>query len=1242
MADYTDYITQGALRRGLDPNMALHTVRTEGGTSGFDIGDSGTSFGPFQLHVAGTAPGTTASGLGDSFRRETGLDPSNPANVYHTIDYALDYAKAHGGFSPDIWHGLRTGSQEGVGVGEQRHGGTYVGVVRPEDGFSVGGALLLNNLLQQQRQAREAADQDTGNPLLNSIIQQSLGAQPSQPQAQPFDTRALQATPRPQLPQTEPELAQAQVPPAPPLQQIAAPSAPPAAAPTPSAPPVQPAPVPQTPVIQPDSRRQEAGMLPDIDWSKLGKTGNALLDSLLKIIPDPVRSTIDTDKQRQFQAGFGKAVGEDLRRLRDWAYPTAPQAPKPGTALERILSGIGDVPSARTDVEQAQTEQAQAQQPPMSIPERITEFGEQVLPYTGMGAVEEGGVVLGAGPIIRRGEPPPLSEVPKIPRIEGDRVTGGVPPEEHPQIGRSTALSPRVEPREAAVPGTAVQPAAGGGAGGGAGEPPIWRGGRAESSGPLAPKGDANESAPVKAMRLEAMHSVEDRLAKLWQQSEEYKNRVLRMVAGKPRFFRGPKEADLPHLTGNQKLQLEKYMEWQPGMPRVALDGPTLRMYNEFIKPALRQAAEDFAWLKSEGASAEREISDEQWEDLTQGYLHRMAANVGYERHPYEPFAGVKGIRRSTSSMKGRKFYVVQDQAGNRHIYRGDPPPYGSKLMDENGREVGEVRRATTEEIEANTDTRYLHDPVLATLSNMTQLHLARKNMELLNELIPKLKDMGLAATDARAARRLGLIESDVPSLRGTYFEKRIANTFNDFYRAPSIVNDQVRAMFSWIGAANRFAIAAMFTNPFGHIENVVSDYILSRGALWASPPATARMARSMRAAFSDVWKKSDFYRQVMHVGGAPMGMSNETRILYQLLFDKARNEMTRLPFMEEVARRAGWKNAKAMAYGIWNASQKFMWGVHDMLLMARVRELMEARPGLPLEAAVKQAERTIADYRVPASVGETSLKLSQPVARAASVIMQDRTLTVFGRYHYNKLRAIGNVIGDAMRAMRPGTSAAERLEAGGRLGAMLLFGTVLAEGFNYLAQEISGNKDASVHIPGALGLPNTAYRVAKDLVWKRDMGDAWFDTWSGLLSIISPQPMLADIIGLVTNKKPPFYKTTIRGDELPAWEQAVQVGTQLVGSMVPPLEELTDWRRFMSSTGRVSLPEPGARERAKRPHPLVERGQQKGFARQHPLVWRFMHPQEEAEPSAEAPVPPPPGARPNPRQQFLRDLQGR
>lgn len=112
----SDYIRTRAAAYGIDPNIAMRVARSEG--LGAFTGDAGSSYGAFQLHRGGIARGGNAvGGLGDDFFRDTGLDPSHPANERATIDYALRWAAKHGW---RVFHGARRagiGDFEGTGGG---------------------------------------------------------------------------------------------------------------------------------------------------------------------------------------------------------------------------------------------------------------------------------------------------------------------------------------------------------------------------------------------------------------------------------------------------------------------------------------------------------------------------------------------------------------------------------------------------------------------------------------------------------------------------------------------------------------------------------------------------------------------------------------------------------------------------------------------------------------------------------------------------------------------------------------------------------------------------------------------------------------------------------------------------------------------------------------------------------------------------------------------------------------------
>lgn len=115
-AEKEAFIRAEAVKRGIDPDVAMRVARAEGFSN--SIGDNGTSFGAFQLHVT---PGGRGNAVGDQFRTQTGLDPSDPANERSGIAFALDDIRRNGW---GAYHGAaRSGVSQWAGVAAASGGG---------------------------------------------------------------------------------------------------------------------------------------------------------------------------------------------------------------------------------------------------------------------------------------------------------------------------------------------------------------------------------------------------------------------------------------------------------------------------------------------------------------------------------------------------------------------------------------------------------------------------------------------------------------------------------------------------------------------------------------------------------------------------------------------------------------------------------------------------------------------------------------------------------------------------------------------------------------------------------------------------------------------------------------------------------------------------------------------------------------------------------------------------------------
>jgi hypothetical protein len=152
------FIRAEAVKRGVDPNVAMAVARSEGFNS--FSGDNGTSGGAFQLHVT---PGGRGRAVGDEFRSKTGLDPLDPANEARAIQFALDDAKAHG------WSAYHGAARTGVGnwQGIDRGGGA---------GGSTTNTVNINGPINVTPPAGANADQ-FGGEFASAVKRQALAAQ---------------------------------------------------------------------------------------------------------------------------------------------------------------------------------------------------------------------------------------------------------------------------------------------------------------------------------------------------------------------------------------------------------------------------------------------------------------------------------------------------------------------------------------------------------------------------------------------------------------------------------------------------------------------------------------------------------------------------------------------------------------------------------------------------------------------------------------------------------------------------------------------------------------------------------------------------------------------------------------------------------------------------------------------------------------------------------------------------------
>lgn len=523
---------------------------------------------------------------------------------------------------------------------------------------------------------------------------------------------------------------------------------------------------------------------------------------------------------------------------------------------------------------------------------------------------------------------------------------------------------------------------------------------------------------------------------------------------------------------------------------------------------------------------------------------------------------GVPGrsLSTNTASTKARDFYVVTDQDGNRFFQQGKP--HETDIKD---RPYASTRQATIAEIEANSNTRYHKNALVNTIDRALHDEAVVRNLDVLAEIKKNLKDEGLAhqfewhyrnedgqwvQARANAPRPAGFVEvPHIPQLRGWAFDQRVADVLKD-YHPPA---DEPVANI--IQKTNRLLQASMFITPFPHIANVGAMWTVGRGWDWLNPAGYARMMRTGSKAMNEVMTMGPTYRRMLREGSALMSADDATRNFYQTMLESAGHSIENDPRTFRAvadAFKTGNMTPKDVAGLLYNTSHKVLWSVNDMMLLQRQLEL-EAK-GLSTAKAIKEAERWIANYRVPSQVmGQRWMKQ----------LLTDNQFLSFGRYDYGKWRSIGEMV----KPFIGKASAAERVDATGKA---LVLATMLTAGYpvmDYMAQKVTGNKGARVHRGGQAAIVDAAERLTTGQIgWAQAMG-----------SMVSPSPVIEAGPEILSNRDL-FTGKELISPESSAPSKAVQAARAAARYFTPgqiALDAMDDENpmKGIAALGGISLP---------------------------------------------------------------------
>src|SRR5487761_550524 len=353
--------------------------------------------------------------------------------------------------------------------------------------------------------------------------------------------------------------------------------------------------------------------------------------------------------------------------------------------------------------------------------------------------------------------------------------------------------------------------------------------------------------------------------------------------------------------------------------------------------------------------------------------------------------AAARTMRKTVDAQKGRDFFIAEHPetgdrtlvyvAPDRQVYAFDGTPqikpFG-KLAGSTGPKTGAIVRsdsgnlrlaqATTKEIEAQAQTRYIKSVMANRLDNLAKLRSAVRNAKFIDDMkaLPEFGDFFKPTdetavppvTDGRRWRR-----PNVPQFQNFYAGPKVADALDDFMRTSKDAEGINRA-FQNIG---RFMNGVMFLNPLPHERNILNWSLITRG-LAGNIIHAPTTVRSLIRAFSEIHNGGPEYRAAIKAGLSLPYARIVANDLHPMLIKRLGAATTANPRLwNNIAVRWGYPSARAML-GRWaTMPNRTMWASQDGATLQRLFAL-RAR-GIPLEQAIERTHKELPSYRVPGQV---------------------------------------------------------------------------------------------------------------------------------------------------------------------------------------------------------------------------------------------------------------------------------
>lgn len=536
----------------------------------------------------------------------------------------------------------------------------------------------------------------------------------------------------------------------------------------------------------------------------------------------------------------------------------------------------------------------------------------------------------------------------------------------------------------------------------------------------------------------------------------------------------------------------EKFYHHEEDPAGVRLTPDEQKVYDQHVKP-----------IRTEATALARELDGLSGlkPDLNDIYTPRYVAGRtrSYGEAIAQWFKGVEArfggastrtMRKTVDAQKGRDFFIAEHPetgdrvlvyvAPNRDVLAFDgspqPKPFG-RLAGSGGprtnsqvRAAGETYRlaqATTREIEAQAQTRYIKSVMANRLDNLAKLRSAVRNARFLEALKsdPQFQEFFRPRSDNPVPPTTGNRRWRIPQFvqfQGYWVEPRIADALDDFART-SLDADGLNRMLQNIG---RLMNGVMFLNPLPHERNILNWSLITRGLVGniARAPSTVR---NLIRAFYEVHNAGPIYRRALKAGLSLPYSRMVAGDLHDTLIMRLGAALKDNPSAwDRMAMRLGYPGGKIMLKRWAQVPNRVLWASQDVTTLQRMMELQER--GIPIEEAVKQTGREIPSYRVPGQVlGSRSL----------SQLFGNPAFGRFGRYQFNRFQIYADML---RNAFGPARNVGERAHAFDQLVMLGVYTFLVYPMYDWLWQQITGNPLAYSVRAGASAIPYAAQQVAQ------------------------------------------------------------------------------------------------------------------------------------------------------------------